>query len=181
MTHKDKLKYRALYWLRIRNAVAIAKRMGVKIKEGKGTRVLDDPTHVFGTEPYLVTIGEHVEITYGVKFITHDGACWVLRSLLNNPELDFFQPIEIGNNVFIGTKSVILPGVHIGDNVVIGAGSVVTKDIPSNSVAAGVPCKVIKSIEEYAEKGMKHGAVLTKNLPYKKKQEKLEQIFYNKQ
>lgn len=60
-------------------------------------------------------------------------------------------PITIGNNVFVGTNSVILPGVTIGDNVVIGAGSIVAKDIPSNSIAVGNPCKVIKQKEPYNE------------------------------
>lgn len=53
-------------------------------------------------------------------------------------------PVKIGNNVWIGGGTIILPGVIIGDNVVIGAGSVVTKNIPSDSVAVGNPCKVIK-------------------------------------
>lgn len=56
-------------------------------------------------------------------------------------------PVKIGNNVLIGTKTVIMPGVTIGDNVVIGALSVVTKNIPSNSVAMGIPAKVIKKIK----------------------------------
>lgn len=60
-------------------------------------------------------------------------------------------PIIIGNNVFVGTNSVILPGVRIGNNVVIGAGSIVSKDIPSNSIAVGNPCKVIKNKNPYKE------------------------------
>lgn len=64
---------------------------------------------------------------------------------------DKCDPIVIGNNVFVGTNSVILPGVKIGDNVVIGAGSVVCKDIPSNSIAVGNPCKVIKNKNSYNE------------------------------
>lgn len=60
-------------------------------------------------------------------------------------------PIIIGNNVFVGSNSVILPGVTIGDNVVIGAGSIVAKDIPSDSIAVGNPCKVIKQKEPYIE------------------------------
>lgn len=70
----------------------------------------------------------------------------------NNHSLhDECAPIIIGNNVFVGTNSVILPGVNIGDNVVIGAGSIVTKNIPSNSIAVGNPCKVIKEKEPYTE------------------------------
>lgn len=57
------------------------------------------------------------------------------------------QPVHIGNNVFIGMHCMIMKGVTIGDNAIIGAGSIVTKDIPANCIAAGVPCKVIKYIE----------------------------------
>ncbi|MDY3920531.1 MAG: DapH/DapD/GlmU-related protein, partial [Hallerella porci] len=57
-------------------------------------------------------------------------------------------PVEIGNDVWVGGNSVILPGVKIGNNVVIGAGSVVTKNIPDNVIAAGNPCKVIRKITE---------------------------------
>lgn len=59
--------------------------------------------------------------------------------------------IIIGNN-YIGTRTTIFPGVHIGDNTIIGAGSVLTKDIPDNVVAAGIPCKVIRSRDEYIKK-----------------------------
>ncbi|MDD4530476.1 MAG: DapH/DapD/GlmU-related protein [Candidatus Gracilibacteria bacterium] len=58
-------------------------------------------------------------------------------------------PIKIGSNVWIGSYSVILPGINIGDNVIIGAGSIVTKNIPSNSIAVGNPCKVIKNKTPY--------------------------------
>lgn len=60
--------------------------------------------------------------------------------------------IIIGNNVYIGRKTTILKNVTIGDNVIIGYGSLVTKNIPANSVAAGVPAKVICTIDEYYER-----------------------------
>ncbi|MCG6369200.1 DapH/DapD/GlmU-related protein, partial [Vibrio fluvialis] len=60
----------------------------------------------------------------------------------------FNIPIHIGRNVWIGANSVVLPGVTIGENSVIGAGSVVTKDIPSNVVAVGNPCRVVREIKE---------------------------------
>ena len=63
-----------------------------------------------------------------------------------NKGLEYVKKIKVGNNVWIGGNVVVLPGVTIGDNVVIGAGSVVTKDIPSNVLAFGNPCKAIKKI-----------------------------------
>lgn len=66
-------------------------------------------------------------------------------------------PIRIGNNVWIGMNCVVMPGVQIGDNVVIGSNSVVTKDIPSNSIAAGSPCKVLKEKPPY--EGVDYGAL----------------------
>lgn len=115
---------------------------------GEGTQIF--PRVSFGSEPYLISIGKGVKITYGCKFITHDGGTYVLRNLCQaNEKLVCYGKIVIGDNVFIGNDSIIMPGVTVGDNVVIGAGSVVTKSIPSNSVAAGVPCRVISSLENY--------------------------------
>ena len=99
----------------------------------------------------MITIGNHVRITNGVRFVTHDGGVWVLRNLgLENA--DIFGKIEIGDNVHIGWNAIIMPNVSIGNNCVIGAGAVVTKSIPDNSVAVGVPAKVIESIDEYYAK-----------------------------
>lgn len=93
------------------------------------------------TNPYLISIGDNVTITNST-ILTHDA------SLKETLGYTFVSKVTIGNNVFIGYNSTILPGVSIGDNVVVGAGSVVTKDIPSNSVAVGNPCRVIKSYDE---------------------------------
>lgn len=109
----------------------------------------------FGSEPYLISIGNHVRITTGVRFVTHDGGVWVFRNENGLKDIDVFGPITIGNNVHIGNNVIIMPNVNIGDNVVIGCGAVVTKDIPSNSVAVGVPAKVIENIDEYKEKVLK--------------------------
>jgi acetyltransferase-like isoleucine patch superfamily enzyme len=65
---------------------------------------------------------------------------------LRNKGLEYAYPITVGNNVWIGGKVVVLPGVTIGDNTVIGAGSVVTSDIPDNVVAVGNPCRVLRKI-----------------------------------
>jgi acetyltransferase-like isoleucine patch superfamily enzyme len=92
-------------------------------------------------------MGDHVTITGGVRFVTHDGGVWVFRE--EHPEIDVIAPITLGNNVFVGLNTIIMPGVTIGSNVVIGAGSVVTRSIPSNTVAAGVPAKVIRPLDDY--------------------------------
>jgi len=104
----------------------------------------------WGTEPWIIRIGNNVHITAGVKFITHDGGTLLFRNLI--PSLDVTAPIVIGDNVYIGNNALILPGVEIGDNVIIGAGSIVTKNIPSNSVAVGVPAKVIETLDNYLSK-----------------------------
>ena len=71
-----------------------------------------------------------------------------VHSAARNSAYEYGIEVTIGDNVWIGGNTVILPGVHIGDNVVIGGGSVVTKDIPDWSIAAGNPCKVIRKITE---------------------------------
>ena len=94
-----------------------------------------------------VTFGNNVFIAPGCGFYT---AGHPLETGLRNSGLEYAHPITIGNNVWIGAQSVILPGVTIGDNTVIGAGSVVTHDIPSNAVAVGNPCRILKTIDIHA-------------------------------
>jgi len=101
----------------------------------------------FGSEPFLIEIGSHVTVSANVAFVNHDGGVRVFRQ--DDPGIHVYGRISVGSYVFIGMGTIILPGVSIGDHCVIGAGSVVTKSIPSGSVAAGVPCRVIKSISEY--------------------------------
>ena len=147
-------------------------RQRVKYLQNQGVNIGDNCEILrnvsFGTEPYLITLGNYVKITNGTKLLTHDGGMYVLRNLKLLENADKFGTIVIGNNVFIGNNVLILPGVTIGDNVVVGAGTIVTKDIPSNCVAIGVPCKVIQSIEEYYQKNI--GKVdYTKGLSYREK------------
>lgn len=92
-----------------------------------------------------IIIGSNVGFGAGSKIISS------IHSHHNHSIHKKAPPIIIGNNVFIGANSVILPSVNIGDNVVIGAGSIVTINIPSNSIAVGNPCSVIKTKEDYIE------------------------------
>lgn len=122
----------------------------------------------FGSEPYLITLGDNVTITSGVRFITHDGGVGIFRKEF--PGINVFGKITIGNNVFIGNNSIILPNITIGNNVVIGASSVVTKNIPDNVIVAGVPAKTIRSIDEYKVNSVQKAVFISeKNLKKRKK------------
>lgn len=92
-----------------------------------------------------VKIGDNVMIAPNVSIFT---ATHPVHAKARNAGREYASPITIGNNVWIGGSSVICPGVTIGENAVIGAGSVVTKDIPSDCVAAGNPCRVLRYITE---------------------------------
>lgn len=95
-----------------------------------------------------ISIGDNCKITEGVSIIAHDYS-WTTLIATNKEILPTGgKKICIGNNVFIGMKTMILKNVKIGDNVIIGACSVITKDIPSNSVVAGNPARVICSLDE---------------------------------
>ena len=91
-----------------------------------------------------VTFGDNVFIAPNCGFYT---ASHPLDYETRNKGLEFAKPIKVGNNVWIGGNVVVLGGVTIGNNVVIGAGSVVTKDIPDNCLAFGVPAKKIKDLQ----------------------------------
>ena len=92
-----------------------------------------------------VTIGDNCQMAPNVAIYT---ASHPLHPVSRNSLYEYGISVTIGDNVWIGGNTVILPGVHIGSNTVIGAGSVVTKDIPDWVVAAGNPCRVIKKITE---------------------------------
>lgn len=100
-----------------------------------------DPTHCF-----LITIGDDVTMSIRVTVMAHDAST---KKTLGCTKIG---QVHIGNHVFIGANTTILPGVTIGDYAVIGAGSVVTHDVPARTVIAGVPAKVICGVDEYLEK-----------------------------
>lgn len=103
--------------------------------------VILDPAHC-----WLIEIGDHVTMAPGVHVLCHDAST---KQFLGYTKIG---RVTIGNHVFVGANTVILPGVCIGNNVIIGAHSTVTRDIPDNSVVAGSPARVISSLEAYLEK-----------------------------
>ncbi|HNX14714.1 MAG TPA: DapH/DapD/GlmU-related protein [Oscillospiraceae bacterium] len=155
----------------IKGPVKYAKKIGVNVKGN---------LYIYGrvswsTEPWIISIGDNVHITDGVKFITHDGGTLLYRRLI--PDLEITKPITVGDSVYIGNNVIILPGVTIGNNVVIGAGAVVTKNIPDNSVAVGVPARVIKTADEYLEK-LKRESLHLGHLVGREKDAELKKIYH---
>lgn len=143
--------------------------VGLGVKLGKNCRLFSSN---FGSEGYLIELGNRVTIANNVHFITHDGGIWVFRE--EDPQADVFGKITVGDNVFIGMNTLLLPGVCLGSNTVVGAGSVITKSFPGNCVIAGNPAKVLCTLDEYKEKlwGLK---LSTKSLPDRDKQGIIQQ------
>lgn len=121
-------------------------KMGMKVGRnfGRLNGVILDPSHC-----WLIRIGNNVTLAPRVHILCHDAST---KQFLGYTKIG---RVEIGDNVFIGAESVVLPGVSIGNNVIIGANSTVTKSIPDRSVAVGSPARVICSLDEYLYKNKK--------------------------
>lgn len=117
--------------------------MGMKVGKnfGRLNGVILDPSHC-----WLITIGDNVTMAPRVHILCHDAStkCFLGYTKIGR--------VTIGDNVFIGAESVVLPGVTIGNNVIVGANSTVTHDIPDGVVVAGSPARVICTLEEYLAK-----------------------------
>ena len=163
---------RRLNKLKNKKPFEYAKKIGVNL----GNNVEVNQFVDWGSEPYLISIGDNTRLSLNVTFTNHDGSLSVLRNLYKDNTIDLIKPIKIGKNCFIGINSTVLYGVTIGDNVIIGACSLVTKDLESNAVYAGVPAKRICSIEEFYEKNKKY-FVHTKQMSPDEKREYLIKLF----
>ncbi len=141
------LKYKML----TSSPIEYSRNIGVKI--GGGCRLNGIPD--WGSEPWLISLGEHVECSSGICFITHDGSTWVFRDEERYKNVIRYGKIIIKDNCFIGMRSTIMPGVTIGPNSIVGAGSIVTKDVPEGCVYAGVPAKFICTVDDFKEKCLK--------------------------
>lgn len=136
------------YILKKRNPNRYAKMLGVDIKNS--VKLNGSPN--WGSEPWLVTVGDRTEISFGVTFITHDGSTWVFRNQEKYKDVLRFGRISVGDNCFIGANSTILPGVKVGDGAIVGACSLVTKNIPAGEIWGGVPARYISTVGSFAEK-----------------------------
>ena len=138
-----KIRKKSVYDLNIQRL----KREGMTI--GKQTQIYAVP---FALEPYLVKVGEKCTIAADVICMTHDNS--IIHHFPN--KTDMFGKIVIGDNCFVGARSILMAGITIGSNSIVAAGSVVTKSVPENVVVGGNPAKIIETIEEYKTKTAKY-------------------------
>ena len=130
----------------------------------------------FSTEPYLVEIGDHVAISSGVKFITHDASGWLFDD--TDPDMDLFGPIQVGSNVYFGLDCLVLPNTKIGSNCIIGAGALVRGNVPDDSVVMGNPGRVVMKTTLVKPLMVNHRNRLdTRNLPADEKERALRSHF----
>lgn len=113
----------------------------------------------------MITIGSNCALTKGVKIFTHGGARVVRRKY---PNFDVFGMAEIGDYCYIGTNSLIMPGVKIGNGSMVAAGSVVTKSVPPNMVVGGNLARILCTVDEYIERN-KTFDLESKGLSYEQK------------
>lgn len=150
------LKIRSLYEDMIKHAaIKIAIHKGMKA--GENLYVQGIPN--FGSESFLIEMGNNVTIAEGVSFINHGGDGRVTKRIEKYKDGRTFGRIKIGDNTFIGKGAILLPGVSIGSNCIIGSLSVVSSSVPDNTVYAGIPAKQICTIEQYGDKLLANNTV----------------------
>lgn len=117
--------------------------MGMQVGKnfGRLNGVILDPSHC-----WLITIGDNVTLAPRVHILCHDAST---KGFLGYTKIG---QVTIGNDVFIGAESVVMPGVTIGNRVIVGANSTVTHDVPDNSVVVGSPARILCTVDEYLDK-----------------------------
>lgn len=140
--------------------IEVCKARGMKV--GKDVIFIEAPA--FGSEPYLIEIGDKTKITAGCTFINHDGAMYTIRSMEKYKDARNFGRIKLGENCFVGNNCTFLPGSQMGNNCILGAGSVLNSSMPNNTVFAGVPAKFICNIEEYGDKALQNNVMYPREL-----------------
>ncbi len=157
-------------------------KMGMKVGKNfkRNEHCIIDNSHC-----WLISFGDDVVLAPRVHVLAHDASMW------NSLGYTKIAQTKIGNNVFVGSGSIILPGITIGDNVIVGAGSVVTKDIAPNMVVAGNPAKPIATYNEFIDKHKKlmenspcfssQYTLRNKKFSKEMKQEQIDEICKSKQ
>lgn len=140
--------------------IEICKKRGLIV--GKDVVFISAPA--FGSEPYLIEIGDRTKITAGATFINHDGAMYTIRGMEKYKDARNFARIKLGENCFVGNNCIFLPGSQMGDYCILGAGSVLNSSMPDHSVYAGVPAKFICTIEEYGDKALTNNVMYPREL-----------------
>jgi acetyltransferase-like isoleucine patch superfamily enzyme len=130
-----RVRWKLLMVISNESRVRFLRAQGVRI--GEGCLIY---TTLFSTEPYLVELGNHVAVSSGTSFITHDASGWLFA---DHPDMDVFGDIKVGDNTYFGTHCIVLPGTRIGSNCIIGSGTVVRGTIPDDSVVFGNPGRVV--------------------------------------
>lgn len=124
---------------------AYARKKGVSF--GRGCRFY---ITYWGSEPFLITIGNNVTIAAGAQILTHDGATWLVRD--GGLRYQHFAPVTIQDDVFVGANAIILPGVTVGKSAIIAAGAIVTRNVSPGTIVGGNPAQSIGDFQSYAQK-----------------------------
>lgn len=149
-----------IYYRHFASPIKYARHIGVEI--GENCLIT---TRNWSTEPYLVKVGNNVQITNNVSIHTHGGGNCIRRKC---PDFDVFGKVIIEDWAYVGAFSHIMPGVIIGEGALVAAGSIVTKSVPPHMVVAGNPAKIICSTDEYLERNLRYN-VRTKGMSYEEK------------
>ncbi|CAA7390386.1 acyltransferase [Chryseobacterium fistulae] len=155
------LKIHTTYQLMIQRIyLKICIKKGLKV--GKDVRFVEVPQ--FGTEPFLIEIGDETTFSNNVRFINHDGGYNALHFFKKYEDVRAFGRIKIGKQCLIGADTTIMLGVEMEDNCVLGAGSILTTSMPKGTVYAGVPARFVCTIEEYGDKALKNNVMYPREL-----------------
>lgn len=157
----SRIKNLYLELIKIISPVRHARLIGVNL----GSNCLIYRSMEWPSEPYLVTIGNNVQLTRGVAIHTHGGDNVVRRKI---PDFDAFGKVVIKDWAYVGAHAQIMPGVTIGEGAMVAAGSIVTKSVPDGMVVAGNPARIICSVDEFLERNVPYN-MHTKGISEKEK------------
>ena len=167
----NRIKSLYLELIKIISPVRQARLIGVNL----GSNCLIYRSMEWPSEPYLVTIGNNVQLTRGVAIHTHGGGNVIRRKV---SDFDAFGKVVIKDWAYIGSHAQIMPGVTIGEGAMVAAGSIVTNSVPDGMVVGGNPARLLCSVDEYFERNIQYN-MHTKGLDEKEKKQRLLTIDEN--